>query len=198
LGLGSLAAIGGGSISTAPPLLSAARAAPTAIEQHQQASFNIKCLANLPPIPNGFVRVYLCRHGQTENNRLNLMQGARVDPPINDVGMAQAERLGMALVNAAAAAANGAVPSMILHSKLQRARQTAKIASDQFATKQPIKLATLATLGEVDFGEIAEGLPVEQVRSQLVATYAGWATGNLDMSMPGGESGRQVRMLHLC
>jgi Histidine phosphatase superfamily (branch 1) len=189
--LGSLAAIGGSISSSATcPILSARAAA--AIEQEQRtqdkeqtAVINVNCLADLPPIPAGFVRVYLCRHGQTENNRLNLMQGARVDPAINDTGMAQAERLGMALANA------DVVPDLILHSKLQRSRQTANIASLQF-TKHP-KLATLATLGEVDFGEVAEGLPVEQVRSQLVATYAGWATGNLDMSMPGGETGRQVR-----
>jgi broad specificity phosphatase PhoE len=212
--LGSLVVTSIGPIPTSP-ILSARAAAFIEQQEKQQpeleqsaASFNANCLTDLPPIPSGFVRVYLCRHGQTENNRLHLMQGARVDPAINDTGMAQAQRLGTALANAAGNNAEKAagMPELILHSKLLRAQQTASIASRQFITKQQQqqqqqqripKLTTLDALGEVDFGAVAEGLPVEQVRSQLVATYAGWATGNLDMGMQGGgETGRQV-LLHV-
>lgn len=56
---------------------------------------NFDCLLDLPPITPGCVRLYLCRHGQTENNRLRKMQGARVDPEINKNGYEQAERLGI-------------------------------------------------------------------------------------------------------
>lgn len=47
---------------------------------------NLGCLLDLPPITAGCVRVYLCRHGQTEYNRLRKVQGARVNPPINQTG----------------------------------------------------------------------------------------------------------------
>ena len=34
---------------------------------------NFNCLLDLPPITPGCARLYLCRHGQTENNRLRLI-----------------------------------------------------------------------------------------------------------------------------
>eukprot|EP00956_Cyclotella_meneghiniana_P001722 scaffold1876_cov58-Cyclotella_meneghiniana.AAC.1 len=55
------------------------------------------CLLDLPPLTPDCARIYLCRHGQTENNRLHLVQGARVDPPINENGREQAKRLGTAI-----------------------------------------------------------------------------------------------------
>jgi Histidine phosphatase superfamily (branch 1) len=58
---------------------------------------DLRCLADLPTIPSDSIRIYLCRHGQTENNRLRKVQGARVDPPINDNGRIQATNLGRAL-----------------------------------------------------------------------------------------------------
>lgn len=180
----SLLAIFGG--STLAPSLSAR----AIIGSEEEDSVDVNCLQDLPLIQDGFVRVYLCRHGQTENNRLKLMQGARVDPPINDNGMMEATRLGLALANAA----EPAIPDTILHSKLLRARQTAQLASQQFEKQQlqQPKLSLLESLGKVDFGALAEGFPVEQVRTELVTTYTGWANGNLDIGLEGGETGRQV------
>ena len=51
---------------------------------------NLDCLADLPPIPTNCVRLYLCRHGQTEYNRLKKIQGSRIDAPLNDTGRKQA------------------------------------------------------------------------------------------------------------
>jgi broad specificity phosphatase PhoE len=91
---------------------------------------NLLCLADLPPVPPDCVRLYLCRHGQTEYNRLKLIQGARTDAPLNETGRKQATRLGKALShigdnvqhNDAYLLKAGA------HSNLLRARQTASIA----------------------------------------------------------------------
>jgi hypothetical protein len=41
---------------------------------------------SLPPLAVGVKRLFLCRHGQTELNRLGKMQGARVDPELNALG----------------------------------------------------------------------------------------------------------------
>jgi len=41
---------------------------------------------SLPPLAVGVKRLFLCRHGQTELNRLGKMQGARVDPELNELG----------------------------------------------------------------------------------------------------------------
>ena len=89
---------------------------------------DLNCLSDLPPIPSDCVRLFLCRHGQTENNRLKLIQGARIDPPLNDNGLQQAPRLGQALARAPTP------PQRIFHSSLLRARQTAQLASQQFTS----------------------------------------------------------------
>ena len=141
------------------------------------------CLDDLPPIPKDYVRLYLCRHGQTENNRLGLIQGARVDPPLNERGRLQAERLGKAWESM----------DLVLHSPLRRARETATIASQQLAS-QP-KLEQLPSLAEVDFGSVLEGSPVEKHRAAMVRTYGAWAVGDLDARLDDGESGYEVRLL---
>ena len=87
---------------------------------------NLQCLADLPPITPGFARIYLCRHGQTENNRLRKVQGARVDPSLNAYGAEMASRIGMAL---SYLPQDGGVPTVAVHSQLTRARETAQIAA---------------------------------------------------------------------
>jgi Histidine phosphatase superfamily (branch 1) len=146
---------------------------------------DMNVLADLPPLAPDQFRIYLCRHGETENNRLRLIQGARVDPPLNDTGMQQAKRLGQALGLASV------LPTDMVHSPLLRARQTASIAASQFES-QP-RMSQLASLSEVDFGSVLEGEPVDQYRADMVATYAAWSIGKLDTRMDdNGESGYQV------
>jgi hypothetical protein len=148
---------------------------------------NSQALMDLPALPSDQVRIYLCRHGETENNRLRLIQGARVDPPLNDVGIRQATRLGQALAMASV------VPTDMFHSPLVRARQTAQIANDQIPTRPTLRV--LPSLSEVDFGSLLEGKPVEQYRADMVATYTAWSFGKLDTRMDdNGESGYEVRL----
>lgn len=146
-------------------------------------------LKDLPPFdPSTTVRVFLSRHGETENNRLKKIQGARIDAPINEMGKKQAELLGQAL------ARTNVPPELVLHSPLQRAQQTAAIAADQLSAKPPLR--ELNSLRELDFGPVAEGEPVELMRAKTVATYAAWAAGDLDARMAGGgESGREVSFI---
>ena len=58
--------------------------------QPQPQQPNLDCLADLPPILTNCVRLYLCRHGQTEYNRLKKVQGSRIDALLNDTGRKQA------------------------------------------------------------------------------------------------------------
>lgn len=154
---------------------------------------NYDCLLDLPPLPANHKRVFFCRHGQTENNRLGRIQGARIDADINDTGVRQATRLGTAL-NRALSDTDVAV----VHSPLLRAKRTAELAVSQIATVGPKSLSSMSLeplelLKEVDFGSSLDGQPVEYYRSRLTQTYATWATGNLDATMgQNGESGRQV------
>lgn len=166
------------------------RSSPTAATAGTTA-YNLDCLRDLPPYdPSATVRLYLSRHGETENNRLGLLQGARIDAPVNPTGERQAGRLGRAWQRARAR------PELVLHSPLQRARETARIAARQ-TNNNPPPLMALDSLAELDFGAAAEGEPVEARRAQRLRTYAAWAAGRLDARMAtGGESGREVRTLY--
>ena len=101
----------------------------TTDQQQPQTSLlavpNLQCLADLPPITPGCARIYLCRHGQTENNRLRKVQGARVDPSLNIYGAEMASRIGMAL----SYLPKDVIPTVAVHSQLTRAKETAQIAT---------------------------------------------------------------------
>ena len=150
---------------------------------------NIDCLLDLPPQSPNSVRIYLCRHGQTENNRLHLVQGARLDPPMNGVGEQMALRMGMVLNQL------HVVPTIWAHSSLQRAKQTAMLAAsccvspNNNANKMQQHLPTLPSLGEIDFGPQVEG---KAVSPDILQTYAAWAVGSMDAHLPEGESAQQV------
>lgn len=150
-----------------------------------EATVNLNSLADLPPVTDGCVRIFLCRHGQTENNRLRKVQGARVDPPINENGQEQAHTLGKAIGRVKPS------PGLFFCSNLQRAKMTAEIAAAEVNPK--IKVTKLNSLAEVDFGPVAEGRPVALAKAGMQATYAAWATGNIDFRpQEGGDSGREV------
>ena len=163
---------------------------------------NFDCLLDLPPVTSGCARLYLCRHGQTENNRLRIVQGARVDPPINRNGHEQAQRLGLAVARLLAASSSSkieyAVPKYIVHSKLQRARETAEEllrTSSQYTTNNGSALkiyGELPSLGEVDFGSL-DGTDEKSFRKARRDVFASWSVGNIDRTTGGGgESGRQI------
>lgn len=147
---------------------------------------SIDCLSDLPPLADNHVRIFLCRHGQTENNRLKRLYGDGSNPPLNQVGERQAELLGQALLHASTP------PSVpFFHSPLKRAQQTAEIASSTLNQVPSTRLIT--SLREVDFGGFVEGKPAQLIRAKLTATYSAWAIGELDVRAVGdGENGRQV------
>ena len=165
-------------------------AATTTKVSTEELSQNFDVLTNLPPIAKNNVRLYFCRHGQTENNRLRKVQGARVNPSLNDNGRRQAEALGRALRNAPQL--SDSLP-LFYHSPLKRAIETARISADEFPVDHKPILRTLASLKEVDFGSTIEGDSVELYRSRMVATVANWSIGKTSARMSDdGESGDEV------
>eukprot|EP00978_Attheya_sp_CCMP212_P024001 scaffold74699_cov49-Attheya_sp.AAC.1 len=174
---------------------------------------NFECLRDLPPKEPGTVRVFLCRHGQTENNRLGMVQGRRVDPPLNANGRAMAQRIGATLVGPAEKSQKEPSQPLkaltVVHSQLKRAQETALLAHDTFLHNPchldpPLVLesrrhekkddTTLASLNEVDFGPLAEGQPIQQAKANMSQTYGAWTIGSIDTRPPGGqgESGREI------
>lgn len=160
------------------------------------ANGNFDCLLDLPPITPGCVRLYLCRHGQTEFNRLHKVQGARIDPQLNENGQEQAKRLGMAVSKLITN--SDTFPHYAVHSTLCRARETAEVvtatALSQFKDS-PIKVwGELSSLKEVDFGSLEGIMDSDNTfRMAMTETYANWSIGNIDSRTgDGGESGREV------
>ena len=164
-----------------------------------QSLGNYECLLDLPPVTPDCARLYLCRHGQTENNRLHLVQGARVDPPINQNGIEQAKRIGMAVSRLASKRSSDgmAIPNVVAHSKMKRARETAEtltsVAMNSWTKSTPdLKLlGELPALSEVDFGSL-EGTDSKKAKREMMSTFASWSIGDVDKKLAGGESGRDV------
>ena len=114
--------------------------------------------------------ILLIRHGQTAANRDALLVG-RIDPPLTELGEAQAERLGERL--------QGSNPSFILSSPLSRARQTA----DAIAVSTGLTVKTEDRLIEMNYGEW-DGMPIADVPNDV---WRQWRS-DPDFKPPGGES----------
>lgn len=134
----------------------------------------------LPPVPKGCSRLYLCRHGQTDYNRMNKFQGRGVNTELNEVGILQASYLAHAMRE---------VPLRAIYSSsLDRAKQTAQIVA-QFHPK--LSLEKFTELEEMSFGDL-EGFHHSEYESQLHEIHHAWELGRYDVRFPDGECPLEV------
>ncbi|GIU83712.1 MAG: phosphoglycerate mutase [Acidimicrobiales bacterium] len=112
----------------------------------------------------------LVRHGRTSANAAGLLLGSRGDdPPLDEIGLEQARRLGRSLGSA----------GLVVSSPLRRARETAAMIGAGFVVDDRWR--------EIDYGEM-EGTPLRDVPAEVWRRWRvdpGWAP-------PGGESLRSV------
>lgn len=116
----------------------------------------------------------LIRHGQSTWNATDRWQG-HADPPLSELGRAQAEH--------AAGKLAGAGLASVVSSDLARARQTAEILAGALGLG-PVAIDPL--LRERDVGEW-EGLTRAEIEVRFPDLLAAWTDGLLD-APPGGES----------
>ncbi len=127
-------------------------------------------------------RLVLVRHGQS---RANVDRRLDTRPPgaeLTDQGRAQAREFGLALAGP---------PGLLAHSVATRAVQTAgEIAS--------VRAASIGTdpweldgLHEVQVGDL-EDRSDDAAHDEFAAIYRRWHEGELEIAMPGGESGADV------
>ena len=138
-------------------------------------------LSLIPPLEDGFRRLYLVRHGETEWNVEGRIQG-RTDKALNDNGRRQARLLAEYL--------RGAPLEMVASSTLQRAASTA----DTLAEFHPkAERRQLASFSEMCFGDY-EGQVMASVVSEYKGALDAWAAGDTSRSFPGrnGESPEMV------
>jgi len=124
------------------------------------------------------MRLVLLRHGQTNANVLGQLDTAVPGDPLTDLGHRQAEAAPAGL------AALGIVPEALFVSTLVRTQQTAV----PLARATGLTPVVLDGLKEIQAGDL-EMLDDHRSQGEYNATAFAWAHGDLNVRMPGGESG---------
>ena len=131
-------------------------------------------------------RIYIARHGETEYNRLDIIQGSK-DIALNAAGLLQARALANRFTE---------IPvDAIFSSTMIRARQTAEAV----AVLKNMEVTTFPELKEMNFGDY-EGLNYFDVKDDFMALKKDWETGLFDKACKNGESPNEVyqRADHRC
>ncbi len=160
---------------------------------------NFQCLSNLPPIPPNHVRIYLCRHGQTEYNRLKLIQGARTDAPLNDTGMKQATRLGKVLSHLRDRHAMQHQQQTLkagMHSNLLRAKETASIASLTFEKVLQKNLLNNSN-GDINDGVLGGDDETLQFVNNILVTSKMTKEQSDDLNIPNNTDATEIQLQSL-
>ena len=105
------------------------------------------------------MKLYIFRHGQTNGNVNNIVQGAGVDIPLNETGHKQAQNLAQKL--------QPEKLDIIYSSPMIRARETAQTVAS--VSKIPVEV--MPGLEEVHYGE-AEGMYSEEAHQKYADIFA--------------------------
>lgn len=124
-------------------------------------------------------RLFIIRHGETDFNRKQMMQGRSIDAPLNKRGKNQALRIASVLQNESV---HQLVASSMMRS-IQTAQPLAKIHS--------LPIQSYEELDEMNFGDL-EGRKSADIQQELDRIHGEWASGNISMPIPGGESPEDV------
>lgn len=125
--------------------------------------------------------LYLVRHGKTASTESKLVSGSLDDPPLSDTGRAHSELAARAIEDLSNR--HGLpMPSLIVHSDLVRAAQTAQLISSSLSL--PLRPDT--RLREISFGEW-ESRPMAEIEKASPALVDSWR-GSVLAAPPGGES----------
>ena len=124
--------------------------------------------------------IYIIRHGQTEFNRLGIVQGSGIDSDLNEVGQAQAT----AFYNKY----QDVKFDKIYVSALKRTHQSVQ---NFLENNIPHEIHT--GLNEISWGEKEGKVPNYQEDSYYKELTIQWQTGNTNLQATGGESPQEVR-----
>ena len=125
------------------------------------------------------VEIILARHGETDFNASEKFRG-RVDVPLNDTGLRQAELLGEYL--------RGDKIDIVYSSPLTRAVATAEAV----AAPHGLAVNIVQSLNDIDCGEW-QGLTVAEVKEKYPELYQDWLDTPEQVRLGGGESLEDVR-----
>lgn len=128
--------------------------------------------------------IYLIRHGETEYNRMGIVQGSGVDAPLNDMGKAQAHSFFNSYRHIQF--------DKIYISKLQRTYQ-----SVEPFIQQGIPYEMHAGLNEISWGSKEGKIPNYADNDYYRNLIHNWRSGNVTMPTDQGESPMDVRLRQL-
>jgi broad specificity phosphatase PhoE len=120
--------------------------------------------------------IYLTRHGETEFNRLGVVQGSGVDSPLNDTGKQQAEMFFQHYKNIAF--------DKVYTSALQRTYQSVH----KFIEELGVPHEKLTGLNEISWGEYEGQTGTTVWKDDYHKMIAEWGKGNLQHRVPNGEN----------
>ncbi len=120
---------------------------------------------------------YLTRHGQTEHNHKAMTMGARIDTPLTETGLANADVLAKKLT--------GIGFDHVYSSDLGRAFITAHVIVEKLGIET--KLSRARELREIDYGQFTYRFK-EEVKKECPQF-----TNDPDFTFPDGESPRQMQ-----
>ncbi len=137
--------------------------------------------------------LFLVRHGRTALNAQGRFRG-RLDPPLDERGLQQAEVAARRIAPGAPGAPGG--PAAVWASPLHRTVQTARAIT----ARAGCDLSTTADLIDLDYGEW-EGLTPQEAERAHPEAYAVFRSDPLAAAAPGGErvadvEARVMRSLH--
>lgn len=122
----------------------------------------------------------LIRHGQTEWNRGAERFRGHADLPLNQTGLAQAQKIATRLA--------GEKISALYSSPLQRALQTAQPLADA----QHLEIQRHDGLLDINFGAL-EGMTVEEAKQAFPEVIEKWLTAPGRVKFPKGDSFKTMR-----
>ena len=124
--------------------------------------------------------IYLIRHGETEYNKKQMVQGSGIDADLNDTGRQQADAFFEAYQH---------IPfDKVYVSALKRSYQSV----ERFVKEKNIAYEALSALNEISWGS-REGSPFDpQEHQYYLDTLAAWQQGHTHLAIEGGESPEEV------
>ena len=124
--------------------------------------------------------LYIIRHGETEYNRMNIVQGSGVDTDLNEKGLMQAGKFYDSYKN---------FPfDKIYTSDLKRSRQ-----SVQKFIEDGIPFEKLSGLNEINWGAIEGKPPSDEQKLMYKSVVDKWNAGALDEKIMNGESPNEMQ-----
>ncbi|UXA17880.1 histidine phosphatase family protein [Mycobacterium sp. SMC-4] len=127
-------------------------------------------------------RLVLVRHGQSRGNVDRRLDTLPPGAELTDLGREQARTFGRGLARR---------PGLLAHSIATRAVQTATEIHQVISVTAGVDAREVHGIHEVQVGEL-ENRNDEQAHDEFNAIYRRWHGGDLDLALPGGESGRDV------